>query len=312
MPSFARHHWLGGLLAATLPLLAACAEQDAASAQQLLSSTLGQSGLPYASQITKAGTAVSKVAVAADISPEREKQLGDAAAAEILKTQTISKDEALRRHLDRMTQKIARKADPVPFTYTVYLVEDPEPNAFTPGAGHVFVTTGLVKVLETEAQMAMVLSHEMAHVTKNHLLKGQLHDTIVAEAGSLGSDYLTSKTGVTRAVPPQLLNAVVKRALDVKTNGYSRDLEAQADDVGYGYMTAAGYDPHESVKVFEIFARFDGPPSHLQNFFEGNHPLAVDRARALQARLKDYAPTGTPVVDTPEYAKLTKAYRAGA
>lgn len=307
-----RHAGLGGLLAAGLSLLAACSAQDADSAQRMFSDTLGQSGLPYSSQLAKAGTAASKVAAAADMSPEREKEVGDAAAAEILKTQTVSKDEALRRHLDRMVQKISRKADPVPFTYTVYLVEDPEPNAFTPGAGHVFVTTGLVKVLENEAQMAMVLSHEMAHVTKGHLLKGQLHNTIVSEAGNLGADYLSGKTGVTRAVPPQLLDAVVKRALDVKNNGYSRDLEAQADDVGYGYMTAAGYDPRESVKVFEIFARFDGPPSHLQNFFEGNHPLAVDRAQTLQARLKDYTPTGTPVVNTPEYAKTTQRYRAGA
>ena len=52
------------------------------------------------------------------------------------------------------------------FVYRVYLIESPNPNAFTSGGGHIFVTTGLVARMRTEAQMAMVLAHELAHVAQ--------------------------------------------------------------------------------------------------------------------------------------------------
>jgi predicted Zn-dependent protease len=57
--------------------------------------------------------------------------------------------------------------------YRVYLIDSPHANAFTPGGGHIFVTTGIIRRLRTEAQLAMVLAHEMAHNRAIHVVKGQ-------------------------------------------------------------------------------------------------------------------------------------------
>ena len=219
----------------------------------------------------------------------------------------LSNDENLANYLDQMVQKIAAGADQTPYVYRVYLVESEVPNAFTPGAGHIFVTTGLVSCMGTEAQMAMVLAHEMAHVTESHVVRGMRDRKIMVTGGTIGSSALDSKLGTSSSSP--VVKTLIKYTLSVMVNGHSREFESEADRIGLTYMARAGYDPREAPKTFETLKRVNGEVSRIQNFFHGSHPLAGERAEVIRGMLVDFPAQQDAIRTTRNYTDLTKRYR---
>lgn len=172
-----------------------------------------------------------------DTSPENQQAFGDRLALQALSKATRSHDRELEGYLTTLANHIARHAPGERFDYRVYLVEEPAPNAFTPGGGHIFVTTGLVARLADEAQMAMVLAHEIAHNTQAHVVKGAHRRRIGERAARVGTGipWIGDKVGV---------------AINATVNLYSRDHEDQADEHGLDYLVAAGYDPGAAPATF--------------------------------------------------------------
>ena len=214
----------------------------------------------------------------------------------------------LETYLTGMVQKLVAVAKPRPFPYRVRVVSDPTLNAFTFGGGLLYVHAGLIARMENEAQLAMVLGHEIAHVTEKHVTKGieQAYTTQL-----IGSSAVVA--GASTGILPtgDALNVAYDASMNAAVNGHGRGQEREADKVGMDYMVKAGYDPREGPITFELLLKEHGDQSRLANFFYGSHPNNVDRYETLSALVKaKYASDVKDkrlVVNTEEFKRVTRS-----
>ncbi|MGH7355788.1 MAG: tetratricopeptide repeat protein [Candidatus Rokuibacteriota bacterium] len=200
-------------------------------------------------------------------------------------------EEYLGRIGDRLTPETVRQSGGVGFRFAV--LRDPTLNAFAMPNGRIYVHTGLLARVENEAQLSAVLGHEMTHTINRHALSfqrdiqnKQILYTVLGIAASIGiavaaGSRAQSGDYIGAAVLSQTANAVLGLGLQLATiaaiNGYSRDLERDADAGGMEKMVAAGYDVREAPRVFEILQKEAKDGGSLETFFFGNHPKLQER-----------------------------------
>ena len=199
----------------------------------------------------------------------------------------------LARIGDRLTPGEVKQAGGPGFEF--HVVPDPTLSAFAMPNGKVYVHTGLLARVEDEAQLAMILGHEITHVTNRHALQFQrdarnrvvplsvraIAESIGAAAAGPWAEHgdRVGTAGLSRTAQI-VLGLGLRHAALAAINGYGRDLEREADTGGLQKLVAAGYDPSEAPKVFALLgkeARERGAP---ETFFFGN-------PRRLDEGLKD-------------------------
>ena len=167
------------------------------------------------------------------------------------------------------------------FKWEVTLLEDPQVNAFCLPGGKIAVYTGILPVARTEAGLAVVMGHEMAHATLRHgserILQQQSANTIMTGVNfsTMDMDYRQ------RAV---LMGAIGAGAQFGFLLPFSRDHESEADKVGLRYMAKAGYDPREAVPFWQRMGEASrsrrSPPE-----FASTHPSHETRIQRLKAEM---------------------------
>jgi predicted Zn-dependent protease len=160
------------------------------------------------------------------------------------------------------------------YPWRVYLIESPTPNAFTAGGGHIFVTTALVKRLDTEAQMAMVLAHELAHNIEGDVVKGYNSRDMTQRVAAFGKRIFEEQIGV-----PWVSQGITSLAKTGLSN-FTRAQEERADRIGLSIMVAAGYDPREAPKSFDALIQKADVKSPL-DIFKG-YPPGMKRAETIR------------------------------
>jgi predicted Zn-dependent protease len=158
------------------------------------------------------------------------------------------------------------------------VVLDNQANASATPNGIVVINSGLIELLENEAQLAAVLGHEIAHSTHEHTWRRQeFHKgkrLAIGLAGAVASAYgLGSLADVAT-----LVNAAI-------VNGHSRSLENQSDRVGLQYLVNAGYDPRQAPAVWKLMAKQHGVQS--TDFFWSSHENQATRRSYLMNEIKN-------------------------
>lgn len=174
-----------------------------------------------------------------------------------------------------------------PWKFQFHLLNDTQTiNAFALPGGQVFITLGLFNKLETEAQLAGVLSHEMGHVIERHsaqqMAKSQLGDLLVTAVVVGASDPQHSGG----SYQPAVVASVVNHMFQLR---YSRKDESQADIWGLKLMNQVGYDPRAMIQVMEIL-KSAGSRGHTPEIFQ-THPNPDLRIEQINAYLKDHPPS---------------------
>lgn len=189
------------------------------------------------------------------------------------------------RELDEYLNSVARKLQPpevykkIPFR--VIVLKNPYSNAFAYPNGVVYVHTGILSRIDSEAQLATLLAHEMTHATHRHQVIG--FRSLQNKAAVFAS--LRSTIGSLPAVG-ELTNVLGEIGTEAAITGHSRDLETEADMVGINLVVKAGYDPNEAPKVFKhIKAELD-EEEIKEPFFFGSHPRLQDRIDNYEDFLK--------------------------
>ena len=191
--------------------------------------------------------------------------------------------------------------DPRKIPFQFHVVLDDEPNAFATPNGIVVVHTGLIELLENEAQLAAVIGHEIAHATHEHTWRQQnFHKKKRLAIGIAG--FVAAAYGLeTLSDIAGLVNAAI-------VNGHQRTLENQSDRVGLQYMISAGYDPRQAPAVWKVMAKESG--DEATDFFWSSHDNHATRRSYLMNELKnnyrdlDYAPL---VLKADDYARIKAA-----
>src|SRR5437867_11397598 len=200
-------------------------------------------------------------------------------------------DEYLAKIGDKLTPDDVRDSGGPGFGFGV--MRDPTLNAFAMPNGRIYIHTGLLSRLDNEAQLAMIVGHEMTHVTNRHALSftrdvqnKQILYTVLAVAASIGVAVAAgsrAKGGdyVGAAVLSQTANVLLGLGLQLAAiasiNGYGRDLEREADAGGMEKLVRAGYDPNEAPKVFQLLQAESKDRGSLETFFFGSHPKLQER-----------------------------------
>jgi predicted Zn-dependent protease len=226
-------------------------------------------------------------------------------------------DPALQAYVDRVGRSLVPKwVDPNDFHFTFTLVDDPSLNAFAMPDGTVVVHSGLLAVLENEAQLATVLGHEIAHATHRHGYRGfkdQQKKQMWMGLGSLAAGIALGD----KADSPWVglaAGLATNLTLQAMVNGHGRRQEDEADIVGLHYMTEAGYDYMQAPEVWRVFGKYTKDQGRLQNFFFGNHSTHVARinnlTKEINADYRTQLPREALKTNAEEYQNVATNVRA--
>ncbi|HTD65191.1 MAG TPA: M48 family metallopeptidase [Candidatus Limnocylindria bacterium] len=184
------------------------------------------------------------------VSKEQEMQLGLTAFEEMKKELPISSNPKYKSLVERVGAKIAEqaKAEMPEAKWEFVVFESPEANAFCLPGGKVGVYTGLLPITQSEAGLATVIGHEVAHATQHHGAERMSTATAVQGVTQAGGALAGEKYSQITMVA---LGGLGKLGVELP---FSRKQESEADQVGLSYMARAGYDPEEAVHFWERFA----------------------------------------------------------
>lgn len=206
------------------------------------------------------------------ITDQQEYQLGRQTAIQILQKTPQAQDPALRAYVDRVGKAVAARSERPNLPYQFFVLDQKEPNAFAAPGGFIFVTTGALRMMTNEAQLAGVLGHEIAHVTRKHSVQAIRKAMIAQGVASAVLDQNSS----------QFLLIAANIAATVVLKGYDRKAELEADHVGAAYALRTGYDPRALGGFLDALARTSGEvPKWLAPV--ADHPRSDDRRSRLDA-----------------------------
>jgi predicted Zn-dependent protease len=192
----------------------------------------------------------------------------------------IFKDKELTDYLNQVAAEVLPKEAKKKIVLEVFVIDNPYTNAFAYPNGKVYVHTGILARMENEAQLATVLGHEMAHVVRRHMVRERR--SIRNKAAGLASFNATFGS---LPLVGELSSALGELGTMASVSGYSKALETEADNLGFKWMQAAGYDPRESPKLFEHMMAENEEDGIKEPFFFGSHPKLKDRYANYQSSL---------------------------
>jgi predicted Zn-dependent protease len=168
-------------------------------------------------------------------------------------------------------------------------LKDPQLNAFSVPGGHIFVTTGIVEVMDTEGELAGLLGHEIAHVTSRHIAKRMEREkkiSLATMAAVLASIF---------AGDPRIASAVITSSMATGISlslKYSREDEEEADNYGFKYMTRDGYNPGEMAVLLGKLRKWGAFGSEVIPPYLLTHPGIGERIEQIESLKKYYEKQG--------------------
>lgn len=208
------------------------------------------------------------------VSAGQEEQMGREGYQAVLAEYGAYEDSTIQRFVNEMGQRIARVSHRPDLDWHFTVIDDPSVNAFAMPGGYIYVTRGILAHLNSEAQLAGVLGHEIGHVTHRHSAEQITRQQVTG----LG-------LGVASIVSPTVArySQLAQQALGLMFLKFSREHENEADDLGVDYATKAGYDPREIPPTYAMLKRVSERAGQRLPAFLSTHPDPGDReARTTQ------------------------------
>lgn len=261
---------------------------------------LGACGTPVVNPVT--GKSERTVMDEAD-----EIAAGRKAHAQVLAEYGADDNPRLQAYVSELGQKLARQSHRAHLTWTFTVLDSPEVNAFALPGGYVYVTRGILAHLDSEAELAGVIGHEIGHVTARHgaqrATRQQSAGLGVLAATVLG--VLLEKRGVEGAA--DLASQVSQGVAAGYIASYSREQELQADRLGAEYLARNRYNPQNMVHVIGVLksqeayaadqARAEGRAPSQGAHWLSSHPSNEQRLAEIRQAAARYAAAGTAYGD---------------
>jgi len=236
-------------------------------------------GLDLNTMVDTAKDVKQAVATPAD---DEERQMGQDVAATLLGATRTLNDPAVQQYVNRVGLWVALQGSRPNLPWRFAVLDNPNVNAFATPGGYVFITRGLLERMNSEAELAGALAHEIAHVEKRHHLNALKKDARMRLLGRASSTAL-SKAG-TESADLERLSTVAGMAKGLYSRGLDKADEYEADRVGAVLAARAGYDPYGLAQVLQTLDAVNPEASQFALLFK-THPRPADRLAQLDKSL---------------------------
>src|SRR6202042_1022196 len=224
---------------------------------------------------------------------EKEIALGKGLAQQVEREAKIVDDPVIAEYVNRLGQNLVRNSDAkVPFTIKV--IDTEEVNAFALPGGFFFVNSGLILKADSEAELAGVMSHEIAHVAARHGTRQATRGEI-AQLATIPLIFMGGWTGYG-------IRQAASVAIPIGYLSFSRGFESEADLLGLEYMYKSGYDPEAFVDFFEKIQSLEKKKPGTMAKVVSTHPMTEDRITVAQKNIQEYLKA------RPEYVVTTSEF----
>lgn len=212
-----------------------------------------------------------------------EMSLGEQSYAEVVNQAKPSENQAWVQAVERTGQRIAEVANAADFQWEFRLLASETKNAFCLPGGKVAIYEGIIPYCESEAGLAVVMSHEIAHALAHHGAERMSQQAGVQGAGAVLGWAMSDYSPATRQLAQKAFGTGVQYGVLLP---YSRKHESEADEIGLHLMARAGYDPAEAPLFWGRFGTAkqgsEAPPE-----WASTHPSDERRASDLAAKLPE-------------------------
>jgi predicted Zn-dependent protease len=202
------------------------------------------------------------------VSSQQELQIGRDGYQAMVQEYGAYDQARLAAYVDSVGQKLAAVSHMPNLAWHFTLLDDPVVNAFAMPGGYVYITRGILAHLNSEAQLAGVLGHEIGHVTARHTAQRITQQQIAGLGLGLASMFSQGF---------QRYSGAAEQALGLLFLKYGRDDETQADELGVEYAVRAGYDPREIPATYVMLRRTSEQSGQRLPTFLSTHPDPGDR-----------------------------------
>ncbi|MBU0622859.1 MAG: M48 family metalloprotease [Gammaproteobacteria bacterium] len=243
------------------------------------------------------------------MSESQEIALGRSADAEIRKQYKVYANPALQDYVNRVGQKLSQHSHRPNISYRFTVLDSPEINAFALPGGYVYITRGIMAYLNSEAEMAAVLGHEVGHVTARHGVRQQS----AAQAANIGISIAAIFIPELNTQLGQDISNLFGGAL---LSGYGRDHELESDRLGAQYLARTDYDPQAMIRVVgvlknqELFdaeiAKQEGREPRRYHGTFATHPDNDTRLQQVVGEAKGLT-VANPAEGRDEFLKMTES-----
>lgn len=214
------------------------------------------------------------------MSESEEIQLGRKTDRQVVRVYGMYDDPNLNAYCNELLQKLAKLSHRPNLYYQFKILDSASVNAFAAPGGFVYFTRGILAYMNSEAELAGILGHELGHITARHAAE-QYTRAQLAQIG-LGPGSIFSPT-------PGDLPGAAQLGTQLLFLRFSRDNEREADDLGVEYSSKANYDASKLSSFFETLDRMDSIPdrSGLPDWFS-THPNPEDRQEAVRRKAVEW------------------------
>jgi predicted Zn-dependent protease len=230
----------------------------------------------------KKGAKVAQ-AMTREFTEEEEIALGRIVAARVLATYPLAEREGVQEYVTLVGRTVAAYSSRPNLPWHFAAIETPVVNAFSCPGGYIFVTTGALEQMESEAELAAVLGHEIAHATEKHILHEIKRANVVTEGLNVAQSEL-GRGGMTDELARKVSNVAYDKLFNT---GIGRKEELEADRIGAKIAAAAGYRSSSYSHFLEALDALASANSASFSQLASTHPKPADRLRAVRPNLVD-------------------------
>jgi beta-barrel assembly-enhancing protease len=227
----------------------------------------------------KAAQTVQKVQKAnADINEPQEITLGEGIASNLLGAAPLLNNPAVQQYVNRIGRWLTLQTERPDLPWQFGVLDDNDVNAFAAPGGYVFITKGLLAQMNSEAELAGVLAHEISHVLRKHHLQAIKKGAQAELLSDLANDAIKSNGKDPR------LTKLVSAGTEVYARGLDKNDEFEADRMGVVIAARGGYDPYGLPAVLQTLQSINPSDSSVALMFK-THPALADRLSLLDQEM---------------------------
>jgi predicted Zn-dependent protease len=221
---------------------------------------------------------------------EEERNIGRTVAGGLLGAAPLVRDERLQRYVNQVGRWVALQSERPDLDWRFGVIDSEAINAFAMPGGYIFVTKGLYRQLDSEAELAGVLGHEIAHVVRKHHLRMMQQSRALADLGAAVGKKMQGGSAVA--------NNFMGNFWEAFARGLDKEAEYEADRMGMVLAARAGYDVYGLPDVLQKIGQVSASDSRVAFLFK-THPHPDDRLAKLSEAV------GSRFDDLPEGKALT-------